>query len=93
MSIHIATIQDPILKSENDLKNLTDDCGKVNRLNEHATILVPFYYLPLLISFLVIVKVMSTKVYTRWLVTIASSHVTINRLTTLSCILLQILAT
>ena len=77
MTIATYAVQDTIIKSENDLKNLTDDCGKVNRLNEHATMLVPFYYLPLLISFLVIVKVMSAKVYTRWLVAIASSHATI----------------
>ena len=65
-SLHV---QDPILKGESDFRNLTDECGKINNLSEHATILIPFYYLPLLIPILLIVKMISTKVYVKkWLV-------------------------
>ena len=58
-------VQDPISKCEDDLRNLTDECGKINNLNEHATILIPFYYLPLLIPILLIVKMIGTKVYAK----------------------------
>ena len=58
-------VQDTILKSEGDFRNLTDECGKINNLNEHATILIPFYYLPLLIPILLIVKMIGTKVYAK----------------------------
>ena len=63
-------VQDPIFKDDSDFKNLTDECGKINNLNEHATILIPFYYLPLLIPILLVVKMISTNVYAKWLVTI-----------------------
>ena len=56
-------VQDPIFKGEGDFRNLTDECGKINNLSEHATILIPFYYLPLLIPILLIVKMIGTKVY------------------------------
>ena len=56
-------VQNPIFKGEGDFKNLTDECGKIDNLNEHATILIPFYYLPLLIPILLIVKMIGTKVY------------------------------
>ena len=58
-------VQDPIFKEEGDFRNLTDECGKINNLNEHATILIPFYYLPLLIPILLIVKMIGTKVYAK----------------------------
>lgn len=57
--------KDPIVRTENDFKNLTDECGKITNLSEHAAILVPFYYLPLLILILLIMKVMSAKVYSK----------------------------
>ena len=47
--------------------NLTDDCGKVNSLNVHAAILVPLYYLPLLILTLLILKLVGSKVYVKLL--------------------------
>ena len=56
-------VQDPIFKGEGDFRNLTDECGKINNFSEHATILIPFYYLPLLIPILLIVKMIGTKVY------------------------------
>ena len=58
-------VQNPIFKGEGDFRNLTDECGKINNLNEHATILIPFYYLPLLIPILLIVKMIGTKVYAK----------------------------
>ena len=58
-------VQDPIFKDEGDFKNLTDECGKINNLNEHATKLIPFYYLPLLVPILLIVKMIGTKVYAK----------------------------
>ena len=64
----LCIVQDPIFKAESDFRNLTDECGKINNLNEHATMLIPFYYLPLLIPILLIVKIikkMSTKVYAK----------------------------
>ena len=58
-------IQDPIFKGESDFRNLTDECGKINNLNEHAKMLIPFYYLPLLIPILLNVKMIGTKVYAK----------------------------
>ena len=58
-------VQNPIFKGEGDFRNLTDECGKINNLNELATILIPFYYLPLLIPILLIVKMIGTKVYAK----------------------------
>ena len=43
-------------------RNLTNDCGKVNSLSVHAAILVPFYYLPLLILTLLVLKLVGSKV-------------------------------
>ena len=60
-------VLDPIFKDDSDFRNLTDECGKINNLNEHATMLIPFYYLPLLIPILLVVKMISTKVYIKWL--------------------------
>ena len=56
--------QDPMFEIAS---NLTDDCGKVDSLNMHAAILVPFYYLPLLILTLLILKLMGGKVYVKLL--------------------------
>ena len=61
-------VQHPISKGEGDFRNLTDECGKINNLSEHATMLIPFYCLPLLILILLIVKMIGTKVYAKWLV-------------------------
>jgi len=59
-------MQNPIFKAENDFKNLTDDCRKINNISKHAAILVPFYYLPLLILILLIImKVLATKIYAK----------------------------
>ena len=38
--------------AKNRIKDLTDDCGKINSISEHATMMVPFYYLPLLVLIL-----------------------------------------
>ena len=57
-------MQDPIFKAESDF-NLTDGCGKISNLSEHAMILIPFYYLPLLILILLIMKATSAKVYAK----------------------------
>ena len=49
-SLHLQHIQDPVFKTESDIKeSLVDHCGNVDSLSEHATMLVPFYYLPLLV--------------------------------------------
>ncbi|XP_065913374.1 uncharacterized protein [Dysidea avara] len=38
-----------------------DKCGEVDRMSEHATMLVPFYFFPLLIIFILILKEIITK--------------------------------
>ena len=65
LSYALIIVQDSIFKDEDDFRNLTDECGKINNLNDHATKLIPFYYLPLLIPILLVVKMLGTKVYVK----------------------------
>ena len=53
-----------MFKTESDIKeSLVDDCGNVNALSEHAAMLVPFYYLPLLVLIVILIKKIVDKIY------------------------------
>ena len=45
-------MQDPVFMAKNEIKDLTDECGKIDSISEHATMMVPFYYIPLLVVIL-----------------------------------------
>ena len=38
-------MQDPVFMAKNEIKDLTDECGKIDSISEHATMMVPFYYI------------------------------------------------
>ncbi|XP_065898154.1 uncharacterized protein [Dysidea avara] len=59
--------EDPVFKTESDIKeSLVDDCGNVNALSEHAAMLVPFYYLPLLVLVVLLIKKVVNKLQLRF---------------------------
>jgi len=67
ISLHLQHIQDPVFKTESDIKeSLVDHCGNVNSLSEHAAMLVPFYYLPPLVFVVLIVKKIFDKIQTKF---------------------------
>ena len=39
-----------------------DQCGKVDQISEHAAVLIPFYFLPIIILFGLVGKEVATKV-------------------------------
>ena len=49
-------VQDPVFIAKREIKNLTDSCGKIIDISEHATMMVPFYYLPLLVLIVLLAK-------------------------------------
>jgi len=56
-----------VFKTESDIKeSLVDHCGNVDSLSEHAAMLVPFYYLPLLVFVVLIVKKIVIKIQTKF---------------------------
>ena len=56
-----------MFKTESDIKeSLVDDCGNVNALSEHAAMLVPFYYLPLLVLVVLLIKKVVNKLQLRF---------------------------
>ena len=48
-----------MVKSE--IKDLTDNCGKINDISEHATMMVPFYYLPVAVVVLLLAYKLTVK--------------------------------
>jgi len=42
-----------------------DDCGKFSSISDHAAMLVPFYYLPLIILMTILLKKVCTLLYGR----------------------------
>ena len=53
---HVCFIQDPVFIAKREIKNLTDSCGKIINISEHATMMVPFYYLPQLVLIVLLAK-------------------------------------
>ena len=41
---------------------LIDECGEVNTISEHVAMMVPFYYIPLLLLLIVLVVKLSLKI-------------------------------
>ena len=41
---------------KSEIKDLIDSCGKIINISEHATMMVPFYYLPLLVVIMFLAK-------------------------------------
>ena len=41
---------------------LIDECGEVNRISEHVAMMIPFYYIPLLLLLIVLVVKLSLKI-------------------------------
>ena len=41
---------------------LIDECGEVNTISEHVAMMVPFYYIPLLLLLIVLVVKLSVKI-------------------------------
>ena len=39
-----------------------DQCGKVDQISEHAAVLIPFYFLPIVILFGIVTKEVITKI-------------------------------
>ena len=42
--------------AKSEIKNLTDSCGKIVNISEHAAMMVPFYYLPLIVLLVLLLK-------------------------------------
>ena len=55
-------MQDPVFMAKSEIKDVTDDCGKVIRINKQASLVMPFYYLPLLIMILIFSKKLIAKI-------------------------------
>ena len=58
-SYHII-VQDEILRNLN--VELVDECGRVNTISEHVTMMIPLYYIPLLVLLIVLVVKLSVKI-------------------------------
>ena len=56
MHVCMYFIQDPVFIAKSEISNLTDSCGKIVNISEHATMMVPFYYLPLMVLIVLIAK-------------------------------------
>ena len=41
---------------------LIDECGEINEISEHVAMMVPFYYIPLLLLLIVLVVKLSLKI-------------------------------
>jgi len=56
-----------VFKTDSNIEeSLVDDCGNVDTLSEHAAMLVPFYYLPLLVFAVLIIKKIFDKTQPRF---------------------------
>ena len=56
-----------MFKTDSNIEeSLVDDCGNVDTLSEHAAMLVPFYYLPLLLFAVLIIKKIFDKTQPRF---------------------------
>ena len=49
------------LTSRNLNSELTDECGEVNTVSKHVIMMIPFYYIPLLLLLIVLVVKLSVK--------------------------------
>ena len=54
------TLQDQLFR--NVKFELIDECGEVNTISEHVAMMVPFYYIPLLLLLIVLVVKLSLKI-------------------------------
>ena len=41
---------------------LIDECGNVNTISEHVAMIIPFYYIPLLLLLIVLIVKLSVKI-------------------------------
>ena len=48
---------------KSEIKDLINSCGNIINISEHATMMVPFYYLPLLVLILLLAKGPFVKVF------------------------------
>ena len=53
-------VQDQILRNLN--VELIDECGRVNTISEHVTMMIPLYHTPLLVSLIVLVVKLLVKI-------------------------------
>ena len=62
ISIHsyCIIVQDQILRNHN--VELVDECGRVNTISEHVTMMIPLYYTPLLVLLIVLVVKLLVKI-------------------------------
>ena len=49
-------IQDPVFIAKSEIRDLTDNCGKIINISEHATMMVPFCCLPILVLMVLLAK-------------------------------------
>ena len=56
MHYYVLFLQDPVFMAKSEIKDLIDSCGKIINISEHAAMMVPFYYLPLLVLILLLAK-------------------------------------
>ena len=60
MYTYCIIVQDQILRNLN--VELIDECGRVNTISEHVTMMIPLYYTPLLVLLIVLVVKVSVKI-------------------------------
>ena len=56
----ICLLQDQTFKQQHF--ELIDECGQVNTISEHVAMMIPFYYIPLLLLLIVLVVKLSMKI-------------------------------
>ena len=57
-------LQEQISRSLNS--ELIDECGEVNTVSEHVVMMIPLYYIPLLLLLIVLVVKLSVKIKARY---------------------------
>ena len=67
------TVQEQISRSLNS--ELIDECGEVNTVSEHVAMMIPFYYIPLLLLLIVLVVKLAVKIKARYHTVIIVSYV------------------
>ena len=55
-------MQDPVFMAESEIEDVTDECGKIISINKQATVMMPFYYFPLLVIMLLFAKKLIAKI-------------------------------
>ena len=59
MYVYYSTLQDRTLR--NDKSELTDECGEVDTISKHVAMMIPFYYIPLLLLLIVLIVLLIVK--------------------------------